>query len=203
MNLPQVSIEPFIEKVESLQRGQRIAICAVSYLLPMILMAYFVYYPTYTEIETVRAEVEQVEKELENARNMAKQIDRFKKELAFVEQEFVIAKSALPEKEEIPSLLKGITTSGYMAGMTFLLFEPKPEVLRDFYAEIPVSITVAGDYHHVALFFDYISTLSRIVNIREIKMSPQKDKGLITSCIAETYKFVEEGASSTKPATKK
>ena len=202
MNLPQLSIEPLIEKVESLQRGQRIAICAVSYLLPIMLMAYFVYYPTYTETQSVRAEAEQVEKELENARNMARQIDKFKKELAIVEQEFVTAKSALPEKEEIPSLLKGITTSGYMAGMTFLLFEPKPEISKDFYVEIPVSITVSGDYHHVALFFDYVSSLSRIVNIREIKMSPQKDRGLIASCIAETYKFVEEGSASAKPATK-
>lgn len=201
MNKPQFSLEPFFEKVEGLSVGRRIAICVLSYVIPILLMGYFSYYPTYQEIQEVSSQAEQVEKELEAARGLAKQYDRFKRELADVEKEFAIARSALPEKEEIPSLLKGITTCGHMAGMEFLLFEPKPDVPKNFYAELPVAITVAGDYHHVAMFFDNVSSLNRIVNIVEVRMAPQKDnKGLIATCTAVTYKFMEEGPSSGKAA---
>jgi type IV pilus assembly protein PilO len=201
MNMPPISLEPFIEKVEGLTIGQRVAICLLCYLLPILLVGYVVYYPTYQETQEVRSQAEQVEKELETARGLAKQSDRFKKELADVEREFATARSALPEKEEIPSLLKGITTCGHMAGMEFLLFEPKPDVPKEFYAEIPVSITVVGDYHHVAMFFDNVSSLNRIVNIVDARMTPQKDnKGLIATCTAVTYKFMEEAPGSGKAA---
>lgn len=204
MNLPKIPLDSLIAKVEGLSVGQRIAICALTYLLPIFLLGYFVYYPTYLQIQDVSAEAQQVEKELAIARNLAQQYDRFQKELAAVENEFMMARSALPEKEEIPSLLKGITTCGHMAGMEFYLFEPKPDVLKDFYAEIPVSITVVGDYHHVAMFFDNVASLNRIVNIREVKMTPQKGtKGLITTCTAVTYKFVEEGPNTGKSAKTK
>ncbi|WP_051327816.1 type 4a pilus biogenesis protein PilO [Desulfatirhabdium butyrativorans] len=201
MKAPQFSLESFIEKVEGLSVGRRIAICVLSYVLPIILVGYFSYYPTYLETQDIRSQAEQVEKELETARSLAKQYERFKRELADVEKEFTTARSALPEKEEIPSLLKGITTCGHMAGMEFLLFEPKADVPKDFYVEIPVAITVVGDYHHVAMFFDNVSSLNRIVNIVEVRMAPQKDnKGLIATCTAVTYKFMEEGPSSGKAA---
>ncbi len=99
---------------------------------------------------------------------------------------------ALPDKKEIPSLLTNITESGKDAGLEFLLFQPKPEINKDFYAEIPVSIKVAGNYHNVGLFFDKVSRLSRIVNIKDIVMATTREgKGLNTSCTAVTYRFVE------------
>jgi type IV pilus assembly protein PilO len=60
---------------------------------------------------------------------------------------------ALPEKEEIPSLLAGVSQAGKDAGLDFLLFKPRPESVKGFYAEIPVDINVAGSYHQVAVFF--------------------------------------------------
>ena len=87
--------------------------------------------------------------------------------------------------------------AGRDAGLDFLLFQPKPETAMEFYAEIPVDITVSGTYHQVAVFFDKVSNLPRIVNIRNIKMAPagQKESGgiLTTACQAVTYKFIESG----------
>ena len=118
------------------------------------------------------------------------------------EDDFNLSRKALPDKEEIPLLLTSVSQFGHDAGLEFILFEPKPEVPKEFYAEIPVSITVAGTYHHVGTFFDRVSNLNRIVNIKDIRMAPPgKDAKtsissgditrLITSCTAVTYKFVE------------
>jgi type IV pilus assembly protein PilO len=102
---------------------------------------------------------------------------------------------ALPEKEEIPSLLTNISKSGHEIGLEFLLFEPKAENKKDFYSEIPVVMNLRGDYHNLAIFFDKVARLSRIVNINNITINRSKDgkdaKDLSTSCTAVTYKFVE------------
>ena len=108
------------------------------------------------------------------------------------EVQFKTAMRALPEREEIPSLLTSISRSGQDAGLEFLLFQPKSEVRKEFYAEIPVEMSVKGGYHDLAVFFDKVARLSRIVNIRNISMKRAGDTlDLNTSCTAVTYKFVE------------
>jgi type IV pilus assembly protein PilO len=203
MKLPELSLEPLFEKIGSLTRKQRILICIAFYLLPVLAWGYLSAYPRYTHNAQLRDELEQLEKQVEAAQVLAKQHGRFKKEMAEAEDEFRLARAALPDKQEIPSLLTGITRAGHQVGLEFLLFEPKSEISKDFYAEIPVSITVTGDYHRVAMFFDHVSNLSRIVNIRDIKMLPQKDSTrLTTTCTAVTYKFVEEKPQPAKKADK-
>ena len=73
------------------------------------------------------------------------------------EVQFKTAMKALPEKEEIPSLLTSISRSGQDVGLEFLLFEPKNEVRKEFYAEIPVAMHVIGGYHDLAIFFDKVA----------------------------------------------
>jgi type IV pilus assembly protein PilO len=92
------------------------------------------------------------------------------------EEQFKIVMRALPEKEEIPTLLTGISKAGKSSGLNFILFQPMPEVKKDFYAEIPVAMEVTGDYHGVAMFFENVAGLNRIVNIRNISMTPADKK---------------------------
>ena len=110
---------------------------------------------------------------------------------------------SLPEKEEISSLLTGVSQSGQQSGLDFLLFQPQADVNKNFYAEIPVSIRVRGGYHNVAQFFDKVANLSRIVNIRNIQISRDKTGALTTSCEAVTYKFIESTPESDAPNDKK
>ncbi len=110
------------------------------------------------------------------------------------EAQFKLAMKKLPEKEEIPSLLTSISDSGQQVGLDFLLFEPKPERAKEFYAEIPVAMSITADYHNLAIFFDQVARLSRIVNIRDIRIDHTKSKNsneLSTRCTAVTYKFIE------------
>ena len=101
---------------------------------------------------------------------------------------------ALPDKKEIPSLLSAISQSGNEAGMDFLLFEPKSEVVKDFFAEIPVDIKITGSFSNLMIFFDKISKLYRIVNLKNIKIVlDEKNRNILTTTgSAVTYKFVEK-----------
>ena len=131
-------------------------------------------------------------------------MNAYRKKMQDAEEQFKIVMRALPEKEEIPTLLTGISKAGRDSGLEFVLFQPKPEIGKDFYAEIPVSMKVTGDYHGVATFFESVAELNRIVNIRDIDMAPDKDSAkLMATCTAVTYKFIEASDTPKKSKRKK
>ncbi|MBI9083926.1 MAG: type 4a pilus biogenesis protein PilO [Desulfobacterales bacterium] len=194
MKKPKLSLEslaPFFDKVEKLSKLQRILIYGGVFLVLVGSVVYFLYLPKMTQIDSLKKEQTDLEGKLAVARKNARQLPGLKKKMAAAESRYQAVMKALPEKEEIPSLLTSVSQSGTDAGLEFLLFQPKAEVRKDFYAEIPVSIRVEGSYHNVAMFFDRVAGLSRIVNIENIVMAPKGADSLTTTCTAVTYKFVE------------
>jgi type IV pilus assembly protein PilO len=89
-----------------------------------------------------------------------------------------------------------VSSIGKKIGLEFLLFQPMPEVRRDFYADVPVKLKVEGSFHEVATFFDRIGKLNRIVNIRNIEMKDPLERSgkiiLTTDGTAVTYRFLTD-----------
>ena len=188
------SIEPFFEKVEKLSKIQRIVISVLLFALIAGGFIYLLCWPKFESIRKLNAKLDQLEQKLETAKKNAADLKKFQAKMNEAEEQFRMAMKKLPEKEEIPSLLASISNSGQQVGLEFLLFEPKPEQKKEFYAEIPVAMNIEGDYHNLALFFDQVARLSRIVNIQNIQMAPGKSKDskdLNARCMAVTYKFLE------------
>ena len=200
-----VSIEkvnPVFDKLEQLSKIQRISIWVGLLILLIGSFVYFSYFPKFKTIDQLKTNLSKVEKQLVVAKNNARQLNAYRKKMQDAEEQFKIVMRALPEKEEIPTLLTGISKAGKDSGLNFFLFQPKPEIEKDFYAEIPVAMTVTGDYHGVATFFESVAGLNRIVNIIDIDMKPDKEStNLTTTCTAVTYKFIE--ASDAEPKTSK
>lgn len=188
-------LAPFFQKIEQLTKPQRIGIYAFTMIVIIGLSVWFLFWPKHKTIVSLEKQLVKVQQELAKAKKNAAELNDWRSKMKQKEAQYENVMRALPEKEEIPSLLAGISQAGRDAGLEFLLFQPKPENAKDFYAEIPVDISVSGTYHQVAVFFDKVSNLPRIVNIRDIKMAPagQKDKAgtLTTVCQAVTYKFIE------------
>ena len=181
------------DKIGKLPKIYRILICFGIFLMLIGPFFYFSYQPKVKKIDQLKTEQKTLETKLVKAQAKAKQLKYFQDKLKKAQTDFKVAVKKLPEKKEIPSLLSSISRSGHDAGLEFLLFEPKKELTKEFYAEIPVSIIVTGNYHKTALFFDKVARLYRIVNIDNIIMSETKGRGskLNTSCTAVTYRFVE------------
>ena len=188
------AIDPFFEKLGKLTKVQRLLICFGTLLVIIGGFVYLSYMPKFKKIDVINKKYKEVKKELAAAKKRAKRLNYLKQQMKKAEAKFKVVMKALPEKKEIPSLLASISQSGRDTGLEFLLFKPKAEVSKGFYVEIPLSIQVEGNYHNVALFFDKVGRLSRIVNIENIKMATKKGKTaqtLNTSCTAVTYKFLE------------
>ncbi len=196
-----VSIEKenqIFEKLEQLTKVQRIAIWAGILILVIGGFVYFSYMKKFEKIDRLQTNLAKVEKELKTAKKNAQELNSYRKKMQAAEKEFKVVMRALPEKEEIPPLLTGISKAGKNSGLDFLLFQPKPEVKKDFYAEIPVAIQVVGNYHGVATFFEGVAELNRIVNIKDITISPgSSDDKMVTNCTAVTYKFLEPSEQPT------
>ncbi|MBU4101858.1 MAG: type 4a pilus biogenesis protein PilO [Proteobacteria bacterium] len=186
------AIEPLFEKVGNISKVHRILICVSTLIVITGLFVYFLYIPKFEKLNQLNSDYKNLEKMLASAKKKAAQVNKYREEMKMAEAQYKIAMKALPDKKEIPSLLTNISESGKEAGLEFLLFQPESEINKDFYAEIPVSIKVAGNYHNVGLFFDKVSRLSRIVNIKDIVMETSKEGNMLnTSCTAVTYRFVE------------
>ena len=207
MKKPDLSLdalEPFFDKIEKLSKLYRILISSGIFLV-FIAVAVFVFYmPKYKTIDTLDKELAGLQKELKKAKKNARDLKKFQKKMKDAEDQFNIVMKSLPEKEEIPSLLTSISDSGKESGLEFLLFKPNSEVKKEFYAEIPVAMKINGDFHNTAIFFDRVARLSRVVNIRDISMRPEKgNDSIITACTAVTYKFIEPPPEKKKPSKKK
>ena len=187
------ALSPVFEKVEKISKMQRMMIYFGAITILIGAFVYFSYLPKYKTVDKLNQNYDKLEQQLATAKRNAMQLEKFRNNMKNAEKEFRRVMKALPEELEMPAFLESISEAGQVVGLEFLLVQPKAEIQKDFYAEIPVSIQVAGNYHNVGLFFDRVSNLPRIVTIQGIKMIPLRggDK-LITSCSAVTYKFVEE-----------
>ncbi len=202
------SIEPFLEKIENLSQVQRIIISVGSFVVIAGIFIYFLYLPKFEKINSLKTQLSDLEQKLSTAKRNAADLKKFQAKMKEAEAQFNMAMKKLPETKEIPSLLTAISDSGQQVGLEFLLFEPKKEKKKEFYAEIPVAMSLRGDYHNLAIFFDQVARLNRIVNITNIQMTRAKGKGkaageLLAKCTAVTYKFLDEPPKKKKKKKKR
>ncbi len=192
-----------LEKIAKIKMPFRILILLGTIALLGGLYTWLVVLPKKAQISKTKEEIVNLEQKLNQAKIRARNLKKFKAELAKVDAEFKQALRLLPDKKEIPSLLRSITQLGSESNLEFRLFQPKKERVRDFYVEIPVSIEVSGTYHNVAKFFDKVGKMERIVNILNVSMKPlRKDSEiLITKCSAVTYRF--KGNTDEEPSEKR
>ena len=181
------------DRVGNLSLRHRLFICLGSLALIFGAYYYFFFMPGHAESQEVSQTLEVRRNKLTIVKRQARFLKEWEKKMTQLEEAFYLATRALPDKKEIPSLLKSVSRAGSSAGLNFVLFQPEPEVNRDFYREIPLSMKVEGNYHQIADFFFQVSRLNRIVNIRNISLRRNKSaSGVIDmDCSAVTYMFVE------------
>ncbi|GAM07843.1 pilus assembly protein, PilO [Geobacter sp. OR-1] len=154
--------------------------------------------PKLKELKKQQNNLAKLHEQVQEKKKIADQLPKFKSEYAKLQKDLESALTELPNQKEIPSLLTSITNVGKAAGLDFLLFKPKAEAAKGFYAEVPVDITVSGSFMNVANFFIAVGNLPRIVNIGNVNFADikyDKDKGrtnLRVNCLATTFRFLDK-----------
>ena len=118
----------------------------------------------------------------------------YQKQLEDIEKQFGALLKQLPGKSEMDALLTDINQAGLGRGLQFELFKPAvQETRRDFYAELPITIKVSGNYHDIGAFASDIGKLSRIVTLENIALaSASKGGGLVLDATAKTFRYLDD-----------
>lgn len=148
-------------------------------------------------LERAQAEEVTLRDVFENKQRKAANYDAYRAQLAQIEQSFGTMLRQLPGETEIPSLIVDISQTGLAAGLQEKLFQPQPEVPKDFYAEKPITISLSGGYHEIANFVSGIASLPRIVTLHDINITPDDANSfdsLTMQVTAKTYRYIEEEA---------
>jgi type IV pilus assembly protein PilO len=126
-------------------------------------------------------------------KKQAVNLEAYRKQLAEIEESFGEMLKQLPNKSEMEALLTDINQAGLGRGLQFELFRPAPkENSSEFYAELPITIKLTGNYHDIGAFASDVSQLSRIVTLNDVALSTDKDGALILDAIAKTYRYLDE-----------
>jgi len=174
----------------------RLAVIIVVFMVVVGLGFYwFIYKDKMPVLERAQADELQYRDTFESKQKKAANYDAYKAQLAQIEQSFGTMLRQLPGETEIPSLIVDISQTGLGAGLQERLFEPQPEVPKDFYAEKPIKIRLTGGYHEIGRFVSGIAALPRIVTLHNITITrenPNSFDDLSMEVTAQTYRYIEE-----------
>jgi type IV pilus assembly protein PilO len=189
-------LSALLEKILDRPRSHKVGILVG--LLLGILAAYysFVYTSQAEELARLSESLESARSEKSIKAKRASNLSQLRKELRELDDQLKEAVAQLPNKKEMAELLTNVANKAQESGLDIILFRPRTENYKDFYAEIPVEINVKGDYQNVAHFFDSVGKLTRLINIDSIGFKNPKLNGdqmmLETSTTATAYRFLDE-----------
>lgn len=120
-------------------------------------------------------------------------LDALKKQLEQVQQYVTQLEKQLPSKAEMDALLSDINQAGLGRSLQFELFRPGQVTVKQYYAELPITVRVTGSYHDVGLFAADIANLSRIVTLNNLSLAPGRDRGTLTmDGVAKTFRYLDQ-----------
>lgn len=160
----------------------------------IVTVGYFLVWEEQWEgLEQVRQEEESLKDTFKIKKVSAVNLDLLRGQLTEVEQTLGVLLKQLPNKSELDALLVDINRAGLGRGLQFELFKPSvKEVVRDFYAELPVAVRVTGDYHDIGAFASDVAQLPRIVTLQDIEIVPGKNHQLILNATAKTFRYLDD-----------
>ena len=186
--------ESIFDKIEKIKMPVRIAIFGGTLVILIGLFVWFAYLPKMGEIKKIEQSIQDLDRNITQAKMKAKDLKKLNETKAQVDLKFNAALQLLPNEKEIPNLLRKLTELGADSQLDVRSIQPQNEKPKEFYLEIPIAIEVRGEYHNVAIFFDKVGRIERIMNIHNVSMRPitTRSTTLITKCSAATYRFKGE-----------
>lgn len=118
-------------------------------------------------------------------------LDALRKQREQVQQYVTQLEKQLPSKAEMDALLSDINQAGLGRSLTFDLFRPGTVSVKEYYAELPIEVRVAGRYHDIGSFASDIAHLSRIVTLNNLAVTPLRDGTLTLSATAKTFRYLD------------
>ena len=165
---------------------------------------FFVIQPLEEQMDRLRAEQRKLDLDLAEKSEIAQNLNERRREMDVLEQKLAEALTELPESKDLEELLAQLNDIGKKSGLEISNVQPGREATNggEFFARIPIKMTVKGNYHEIAMFLQELANMRRIVNVNNIKLTGatvRSEKVILqSSFLATTFRFV-----TTTPEPKK
>jgi type IV pilus assembly protein PilO len=127
--------------------------------------------PVEMRIATLESEHKNLQNQIAQSRTVLASLEAFRQQSADLEKKLQLLTEKLPSEREMPPLYRTLSDAAYQSGLAVSLFQPRDARIRDYYSEIPITITAEGGYHQLAQFIDRVAGLPRVVVVGEWKLS--------------------------------
>jgi type IV pilus assembly protein PilO len=174
-------------------RAGAVALCFV--VLAAVLFYFLVWSDQKPVLDQKTAEEQDLRNTFKTKHSKAVNLTVYQQQLADIERSFGALLRQLPGRTEVPNLLVDISQVGVGAGLEEKLFQPSPEVKKDFYAELPIKIKLSGSYHQLGEFVSGIAALPRIVTLHDITIKPDNKDAydqLSFELTAKTFRYLDD-----------
>jgi len=170
------------------------AVVLVAILVTLPVAGYFgLWQGQLEELEAGKQQEVKHKQDYLNKKKQAVNLDLHKQQLREIDTQFGALLKQLPNKSQMDALLVDINQAGLGRGLQFELFKPAAqEVVRDFYAELPIAVKVMGVYHDMGAFASDVGQLSRIVTLNDVVIEAAKDGNLVMDVTARTFRYLDE-----------
>jgi type IV pilus assembly protein PilO len=182
----------------------KLVLLSFLFLILIGLGYWFLWSDQIAEIDQAKAKEQDLRQVFLTKKAQAIKIDAYRQQMVDIERTFGALLKQLPDKSQMDGLLTDINQAGLGRGLEFDLFKPGQETVADFYAEMPISIKIKGNYHDIGAFATDISKLSRIVTLNDLSIAPlnkdAKDSVLTMEAVAKTYRYLDTSEVAAKKA---
>jgi type IV pilus assembly protein PilO len=184
------------DSIIKLPTPQKLGILVLVAVVILIVYWKIAYQPMMNRVTAKESQLAELTFKMKEKQRIAADREKFAEKKKRLEENLQRLVAKLPDKKEIPDLLKSISNMSQEAGLEVLLFKPQGEQPAEYYSRVPVELQFIGSYHRIGMFFYYVGTLSRIVNIENFSITNAQKKSkdeflLSTSCVATTYRYIE------------
>ncbi len=200
ISLPAVDFKALLEEFKTLDPkdpgmwplAPRVVILAGLFVMLLLCAWWFGWNTQFEELEVKQQEEVKLKDDWLEKKKLAVNLEEYSKQLAEIDRSFGALLRQLPNKAEMESMLIDINQSGVGRGLQFELFKPGAEAMKDFYAELPITIKLLGKYHDLGAFTGDVAKLSRIVTLNDIDIAMLKDGNMSMTMVAKTFRYLDE-----------
>jgi type IV pilus assembly protein PilO len=201
-----MELPPFFDPIVNIERKYKLAIGIVGLLVVVAVPWYLVIAPAQERVARLDAQLQQTQAEIAQQRAILAQLETFRRQLAELEKQLSGLTQKLPTEREMPPLYRTMSDAAFQTGLAVTLFQPREARVRDYYAEIPITLTAEGGYHDLAQFFDRLAGLSRVVTVGNWKLTGlgRAKSPMRADMTLATYQYRPVGSPpAPKPGAKK
>ena len=170
------------------------AVVLIAIIVALPVAGYFLLWQgQFEELEQGKVTEGRLKQDYLNKKRQAVNLDLHKQQLREIDTQFGALLKQLPNRSQMDALLVDINQAGLGRGLQFELFKPAgSEIVREFYAELPISVKVIGTYHDMGAFASDVGQLSRIVTLNDVSIEAAKDGNLVMDVTARTFRYLDD-----------